>query len=149
MPTPSDNTTPTDNTAKIWIQLARSHQRILSAIEKSLKEAGLPALAWYDVLLELERVGANGIRPFELQEKLLLPQYGLSRLIERIEQAGLLERQSCHEDGRGQRVFISQAGQAIRKKMWVIYGATLVQTVGEKLGESDQARLAALLLQLR
>ena len=76
----------------------------MSRVESALKAADLPPLAWYEVLVELERAGAYGVRPFALEEALQLPQYGLSRLLARMEAAGLVLRGSCPGDGRGQMV---------------------------------------------
>ena len=70
-------------------------QAAMSRVESALKAAGLPPLAWYEVLVELERAGGCGLRPFALEEALLLPQYGLSRLLARMEAAGLVVRGSC------------------------------------------------------
>jgi len=140
---------PSDTTIDVWINLSRAHQYILSNIEKSLKTAGLPPLAWYDVLLELNRVGKKGVRPFELQKKLLLPQYHLSRLLGRMEKAGMLEQITCAQDGRGQQVIMSRAGRAMQKRMWAVYGAQLNQAIGDELKGDELASLSALLQKLR
>jgi len=138
-------TKPSDTTIDIWISLSRAHQRILYAIEKSLKDASLPPLAWYDVLLELDRVGKAGLRPFELQEKLLLPQYSLSRLLDKIQQAGYLDRLACDEDGRGQQVVITRLGKIKRQAMWQIYGPALEEAIAERLNKKDSKELSKLL----
>ncbi len=138
-------TKPSDTTTDIWISLSRGYQRILCAIEKSLKDASLPPLAWYDVLLELDRVGKAGLRPFELQEKLLLPQYSLSRLLGKIQQAGYLEQLPCDEDGRGQRVVITRPGKIKRQAMWQVYGPALEQEIAERLSKKDSKELSKLL----
>ncbi|WP_420548569.1 MarR family winged helix-turn-helix transcriptional regulator [Curvivirga sp.] len=122
--------------------MARSYTRVLLAIEKDLKAAGFPALDWYDILLELEKAGEEGLRPFELQEKLLLPQYGVSRLVSRIEKEGYVERVSCTEDGRGQSLKITSLGKDLREKMWAIYGPSLEKNLGAKISE-DQVKMIA------
>ena len=124
---------PTELTITAWARLLRAHETALSTVETALKEADLPPLSWYDVLLELERVGDEGIRPYELQDKLLLPQYGLSRLLTRIEKAGYLERLSSEEDGRGQLVFITPSGRSVRARMWSVYAPAIEGAVGKKL----------------
>jgi DNA-binding MarR family transcriptional regulator len=139
---------PSKITVEVWIQLARAHQAILSSIEKSLKDAGMPPLSWYDVLLELEREGNKGARAFVLQEKLLLPQYRLSRLIDRIEKAGYLERLACDDDGRGQRLVITQSGKAVRKDAWSIYSDAIEQTIGRKISVPSGKMLAEVLMSL-
>ena len=92
-----------------------AHEAAVGRVERALKAAGLPPLAWYEVLVELEGAAACGMRPFELERALSLPQYGLSRLVARLEEAGLATRQNCPGDGRGLLVAITDAGRAMRR----------------------------------
>lgn len=136
---------PCESTICAWTRLLRAHQAALGRVECALKKAGLPPLAWYDVLLELERVGDAGLRPFALEQALLLPQYGLSRLLARIEQAGLIRRCVCPADGRGQVVAITPAGRDMRARIWPVYAAALQAAIGTRLDAAEAASLAALL----
>lgn len=124
---------PSDITVDTWVRLLRAHNASLAAVDAALKRAGLPPLTWYDVLLELERGGDAGLRPFELQTSLLLPQYGVSRLIDRIEKAGYLKKMDCVEDGRGQVLIITPTGCELRRSMWLVYGPAIERVVGNKL----------------
>ena len=45
---------------RTWARLVKAQQMALASIESALKSAGLPPLAWYDALLELERAGERG-----------------------------------------------------------------------------------------
>lgn len=141
-------TKPTDNTINAWVGLVRAHTRALSTIEAALKQAGLPVLEWYDVLLELERAEDQGIRPFELQNALLLPQYGISRLVDRLEKAGHLKRASSTDDGRGQLLFITATGKDVRRQMWSVYAAAIEEGIGSKLSPMEAETLAHLLSRL-
>lgn len=141
-------TKPTDVAIEVFARLLRAQGMALSTVESALDEAGLPPLAWYDVLLEVERVGQDGIRPFELQNELLLPQYGISRLLNRIEKAGYLERLSCEEDGRGQRLIITQSGKKIRRGIWIVYSEAIEQAVDCKLTPKEASALSRLLKKL-
>src|SRR5215468_3365969 len=109
---------PSDAVIRAWTRLIRAQQAALSAVEADLKAAGFPPLGWYDVLLELSRAEGDGLRPFALEQKLLLAQYNLSRLLDRLEAAGYIERLVCVEDGRGQIVAITASGRALVKRMW-------------------------------
>ena len=53
-------------------------------VEAAVKAKGYPPLAWYDVLLELSREGGRRLRPVELEKELLVAQYNLSRLLDRM-----------------------------------------------------------------
>jgi DNA-binding MarR family transcriptional regulator len=135
---------PSEAVIRAWARLIRAQQAALAAIEAELKAAGFPPLGWYDVLLELTRKDGP-IRPFALEQELLLAQYNLSRLLDRLEQAGYIERRPCPDDGRGQEVAISAAGRALVKRMWPTYRAAIARHVGSKLSKDEAARLAALL----
>jgi DNA-binding MarR family transcriptional regulator len=135
---------PSDAVIRAWARLVRAQQTVLAAVEAELKAAGFPPLAWYDVLLELSRADA-GLRPFALEQALLLAQYNLSRLLDRLEKAGCIERRTCAEDGRGQIVAITPSGRALIKRMWPTYRAAIARHLGAKLSEDEAARLASLL----
>ena len=139
---------PSQTTVRAWTQLLQAHKVASSDVEGRLKAAGLPPLAWYDVLLELDRVGEHGLRPFELERVLLLPQYGLSRLLDRIAAAGHLERRPCPSDGRGQTLVITESGKDLRRRMWPVYGEAIEAAVGSKLAETEASDLSALLRKL-
>jgi DNA-binding MarR family transcriptional regulator len=137
--------TPSKTVIRAWARLMKAQQLALASIERALKEAGLPPLAWYDVLLEVERAGQNGLRPFELEQAMLLAQYNLSRLIDRIERSGYVERIACEEDGRGQFIAITEKGTAIRRKMWPIYARAIEAAVGQYLSTRQADALDSLL----
>lgn len=139
---------PGESTIQAWTGLLRAQHAAQSQVEKALKDAGFPPLSWYDVLLELERGDRAGQRPFELERRLLLPQYGLSRLLDRIETAGYLERRPCVDDARGQLVVITRAGRQLRKKIWPTYAAALNAAVAERLNDKERRTLGALLEKL-
>jgi DNA-binding MarR family transcriptional regulator len=121
-------------------------QRVaLGSIEAALKSAGLPPLAWYDALLELERAGASGLRPFELAREMPLAQYNLSRPIDWIERAGYVKRRACEEDGRGQILVIRPAGKATRRRRWPVYAIAIQGAIASHLCEEQIDAFDALL----
>jgi DNA-binding MarR family transcriptional regulator len=139
------NRGPSETVVRAWARLMRAQRRVLEEIERALKKAKLPPLVWYDVLLELERAGAAGLRPYELERAMLLAQYNLSRLVYRVEAAGYLERRACEEDGRGHRLIITGAGKAIRRRMWPVYSHAIQAALGERLSAQEAAALDDLL----
>jgi len=135
-----------DAAESAWVQLIRAHRSALGSVERALKAAGLPPLEWYDVLLELERGGP--LRPRDLQDRLLLAQYNLSRLLDRMEGEGLVSRERCSEDARCQWVRASDAGTALRRRMWPVYAHAIEEALGAKLGRGEAQSLARLLSRL-
>ncbi|WP_179875380.1 MarR family transcriptional regulator [Sinorhizobium sp. BJ1] len=144
----SERTVPTSATTEAWIGLMRAQRRVLAAIEQDIKTAGLPPLGWYDVLWELVRTEAGRLRPFEVEARTLLAQYNLSRLIDRLEREGLVRREAYGEDARGCWVVVTEAGRAMRARMWETYSRSIERHVGAKLSEPEAKALTALLSRL-
>lgn len=141
-------TRPSDSAVRAWARLVRAHRAALGVVEARLKAAGLPGLDWYDALLELERAGATGLRPFELQKELLFAQYNLSRLVDRLDAAGHVARKASAADGRGQVLTITASGRALRRRMWAVYAEAIEAAIGRHLADAEAGRLGDLLARL-
>lgn len=98
----------------------RAHAVIADALEDELEdEHDLPLMS-YEVLSYLDEAPEQQLRMQELAQRLPLTKSGLTRLIDRMEDAGLIERRSCPTDRRGVhagitlsgRVALEQAGEA-------------------------------------
>jgi len=139
---------PSEAAVTAWTRLVRAEQTVLDKIEAALKKADLPPLSWYDLLLELSRAEDGRLRPLELERRTLLAQYNASRLIDRMEKAGLVERLPHPEDGRGQLIAITAEGRALQKRMWKVYGPAIAAHVGAKLRPAEAVELARLLQKL-
>src|SRR5262245_55335042 len=136
---------PAEATIRAWARLMKAQHRALGSVEGALKAAGLPPLGWYDVLLETERAGKDGMRPFELERDMLLAQYNLSRLIDRMIAAGYVERRPCADDGRGYLLAITEAGRVLRRRMWPVYARAMEAAVGRRLSAKQATALGDLL----
>jgi DNA-binding MarR family transcriptional regulator len=136
---------PSEVVVAAWIALNRAQQAALLRIERAFREASLPPSAWYDVLWELDKAGAAGLRPFEIERQRLIAQSNISRLIDRLAEAGYVERLPCEEDARGQRVVITPAGREMRKRMWPVYARAIVEAVGRRVSEREAESLRRLL----
>jgi len=123
----------------------RARERLLGVIEADLKAAGLPPLVWYDVLWELACSQSGRLRPHEIEERTLLAQYNLSRLVDRLEREGLVYREVFTQDGRGRWVVITDAGRQLRERMWPVYGKAIETHIGRKLAEGEAKTIADLL----
>jgi DNA-binding MarR family transcriptional regulator len=131
-----------------WARLLKASAKLLAQVERDLKDAGLPPLAWYDALLELHRARPDGLRPSDLETEMLLPQYNVSRLVDRLEAAGYAARRPHPADGRGQVLQITDAGTGLIKRIWKVYGRTIAENFASKLNAGDAKRLAGLLQRL-
>jgi DNA-binding MarR family transcriptional regulator len=139
---------PSEAVVDAWIALNRAQQAALLKIERAFRDAKLPPHAWYDILWELDRAGESGLRPFELEGRMLIAQSNISRLIDRLVEQGYVERQPCADDGRGQNVVITPAGRALRKRMWPVYSRAISEAVGVHFAGREAANVTRLLTRL-
>jgi DNA-binding MarR family transcriptional regulator len=136
---------PTPETQAVWTTLIQAADGARNQVESALADASLPPLSWYDALLEIERAGPTGLRAYELKDRLLMPQYGTSRLLARIEGAGLILRKACNDDARGQIITLTEKGAETRQRMWPVYANAMERAIGSKLKPVQLGRLNRLL----
>ena len=133
-----------DAVVRAWSHLLGAQALALRAIETRLAAAGQPPLAWYDVLLELERAGGE-LRVGELGERLVIEPHNVTRLVDRLEAKGLLKRRRAAEDQRGVWAVLTRKGAALRAEMWTHYRAAIHATVGATLSPSEAEALTSIL----
>lgn len=134
-----------DDHQSAWPLLLTGHAVLTGIMERRLAEAGLPPLAWYDVLWALERAPRHRLRMHELADGVVLTRSNLTRLVDRLESAGLLRREPDPDDKRGAYAAIESAGLALRKKMWLVYSAAIHDLFDAHLGDDEQRALAGAL----
>jgi DNA-binding MarR family transcriptional regulator len=94
-----------------WMALVEAHAAAVESVEADLvREAGLP-LSWHEVLVRLARTDEGSMRMQELARAVLLSKSGLTRLADRMESAGLIERSACDSDRRGTWAVITPKGR--------------------------------------
>lgn len=129
-----------DGGAQAWSHLLGAHALALRAVERRLKAKKLPPLAWYDVLLEIERAGGR-IRLGELAARIVIEPYNTTRLLDRLETAGLLRREKAAGDRRGAVAVLTDKGAALRQRMWPHYRRAIAETFAAALSEREAATL--------
>src|SRR3954470_13791015 len=104
-----------------WCSFITTYAVVIERIERELAETELPPLGWYDVLLELSVAPEQRLRMHELARAVVLSRSGLSRLVDRLERAGLLRREADPADRRGSFAVLTEEGAAMRERMWPVY----------------------------
>jgi DNA-binding MarR family transcriptional regulator len=121
--------------------LVLAHARVSDRVEADLAGAGLPPLGWFEVLAAIEGSEAGAVRMFELAEAISMSRSGLTRLIDRLEHEGLIERRTCPSDRRGQFVVGTPAGAEVLGRMRPVCDAAVHEHLVRHL--ADPARLIA------
>ena len=108
---------------------------------------GLPH-AWFEVLVRLSRSERGQLTMGALAEQVTLTTGGVTRLVDRMEAAGLVERLPCRTDRRVSYAGITEAGRAKLEEAAAVHAANL-RTVFDGFSAKDRATLDALLDRLR
>ncbi|MEU7896563.1 MarR family transcriptional regulator [Nonomuraea sp. NPDC049152] len=94
----------------VWRMMQRAQVRITRRLESELLAAHDLALASYDVLLQLSEATEWRLRMNDLADRVLLSRSGLTRLIDRLQRDGLVQREACADDARGLFAVLTETG---------------------------------------
>lgn len=129
-----------------WRLFLTAHARLIDRIEAKLAGAKLPPLEWYDVLLTLKNAPDRRLRLSEVAQQVLLSRSNLTRLVDRLEKAGLLYREACPTDRRGTFAVLTEAGLSMQQQMWTVYSAGIAEYFACHLNDAE-ARVIQQVLQ--
>ena len=97
--------------AAAWGGFLSAHGRLSKRLEENLRRTSGISHAEYEVLFRLFREDRGRLRIQALAEKSILTHSGTSRLIDRLEGAGLVARADAVEDGRGAYAVLTDKGR--------------------------------------
>jgi DNA-binding MarR family transcriptional regulator len=100
-----------ESVVAVWRAIAASHAAACAALEHELGQRHGLGVSEFEVLDRLAENGERNFRSQELADAVHLSQSALSRLIDRLERHGLVERCLCGEDRRGIYVTLTPAGR--------------------------------------
>lgn len=124
-----------------WLSLMRAHAAVLDAVSARIEPAlGIP-LAWLEVLHLLSLAPDGQMRMQDLARSTLHSRSGLTRLADRMEEAGLLERVACATDRRGYHARMTPAGMEMLERGRPLFGEATERHVTAHLTDDEQRAL--------
>jgi DNA-binding MarR family transcriptional regulator len=134
--------------AETWESLFRAQVAVMRRLQagKAFKNV---AINEYDVLFTLSRCPSGWLRLNELNDHVLLSQSSLSRLVERLEKRGLVDRMPAPDDGRGVLLKLTEEGAALQKEIGREHVRDISSLVGPALTAAEQKELQRLTDKLR
>lgn len=124
-----------------WRGFLLTHDRLWRALEAGLATHNV-SMAEYSVLALLGEAGQNGMRMSELAERRLMSTGGFTRLADRLERQGLIQRRPSAADGRGSEAVLTKEGRVLLRKAWRKQYAQLRELFFDRLDDDDLSRLA-------
>jgi DNA-binding MarR family transcriptional regulator len=101
----------------------------------------------YDVLYTLSKC-REPVRIGELNRHVLLSQPALSRLVDRLAERGLIERQSDPADGRGVRLSLTEAGRDLQRQVGRQHARSVARAMNGRLTPGELRELETICLKL-
>jgi DNA-binding MarR family transcriptional regulator len=109
----------------------------MELFERELEEATGISLAWYDVLALLYLAPGHSMRMCDLADGVLTSRSWLTRKIDQLEKAGLVERIASDEDGRGVAAQLTREGKKTFLKIERVHGKSIDDHYASFLSESE------------
>lgn len=131
-----------------WRSFLRAHAQITRKLEADLIAGHDLPLPSYDVLLQLAESPGRRLRMTELADRVLLSRSGLTRLIDRLEREGLVERAACPNDARGTHAVLTDAGLARLRAAAPTHLRGVFEHVTSRLTSEELDQLKHLMLKL-
>ena len=128
-----------------WVGLLRAHASSTRALSAALEAKHGLTINDYEALLHLSRAADGRMRRVDLAQQLLLTASGVTRLLEGLERAGLVDRVTCDDDRRVAYAVLTAAGRKRLEAASKSHLAGVRVLFEERFGEEELKRLAELL----
>ena len=130
---------------RTWQTFITAHATIIDQIEHELAQAKQLPLSSYDVLLALVAAPNRRLRMHELAQAVVLSRSGLTRLVDRLEQEGLLRRDRTGSDRRATYAVLTLKGFRAFRSAWPIYAQGIREHFIHYLTEEELLTLTHML----
>jgi DNA-binding MarR family transcriptional regulator len=132
-----------------WGALTRTHAAITGRLQEALAAGDFPPLPWYEVLATLAEAPEQRMKMGDLAEALVITRGGLTKLVDRLVKAGLLERTFCETDRRVSYATLCPAGADLLDEMRPVVIAELKVAFAAKLSAAEALELRETLERVR
>jgi DNA-binding MarR family transcriptional regulator len=123
-----------------WLALLRTHARLWDQVETRMRQVSGLTMSRYDVLMQLDTAGGR-LRLTELAEEVVLSASGLSKLLDRMAESGLITREPDPDDARSTFAAITPRGRALVRRARKDHHDHLQRAFGDALVGRDVADL--------
>ncbi|MCC3290617.1 MULTISPECIES: MarR family winged helix-turn-helix transcriptional regulator [unclassified Arthrobacter] len=139
----STNDVTAKQAAEAWESLFRVQVGVMRRLQRDPEFREL-TMREYDVLFNLTRCPGGWIRLNELNEHLLISQPSLSRMVDRLEARGLVQRRPAEQDQRGVELSLTEEGRAVQRRLGRIHVRGIHELLTPALDNTELARLKEL-----
>jgi DNA-binding MarR family transcriptional regulator len=127
---------------RAWAAFLDAQAALLRQLEAELIEKEDMTLAEFDVLIQLRIAPDRRLRMTELSQRVRLSRSGLTRLVDRMVQAGLVKRARCGSDRRGTFATLTPAGTARLRRARPVHFRGIREHFGKRLSAAQLSAVA-------
>jgi Transcriptional regulators len=125
-----------------WRGLLRVHSALVHDLDAELRATHNLSLQEYEVLHVLSEAPEHRMRMSDLATSVVLSQSGLTRLVDRLAQAGSVERTRCQADRRGLYAELTDAGRTWLEQARPTHLAGVRGSFLDRFGQTELGVLA-------
>jgi len=125
---PASPDTPSDDAMRAWLRFLRLNQRIARLAARVMRATGL-SVPQFDLLSTLSE--REGTTQQEIAERLYVTKGNISGLIDRMAEAGLVERRALPQDRRSHALYITDAGREALARGDALQRDMIARTLGQ------------------
>ncbi|MBC7459965.1 MAG: MarR family transcriptional regulator [Thermoleophilia bacterium] len=129
-------------TLDAWQRMLRAHLVIARVLDAELQAEHGMTLSDYDVLVNLRDADDASLKMSELSRRALLTRSGMTRLIQGLERAGLVNRAACESDARVSYAEITDSGRKLLAEARVTHHAGIRRVFADHLTDDEIAAFA-------
>ena len=133
------------DTTEAWRSLLLAFSRVNHRLEEDLRAEADLNLGWYEVLLQLASSESGRLRMSEIADGMILSRSATTRLVDRLENGGLVTRTACDDDRRGTEVHLTEEGRDRFIAAGRIHLRGIDEYFGANLSPDERATLSRLL----
>ncbi|RDI63066.1 MarR family winged helix-turn-helix transcriptional regulator [Nocardia pseudobrasiliensis] len=130
----------------VWDRVVTLHGMVSQRLAKEMQRRHGIGMSEYQALCQLVHADDGELRMQELAELVGLNQSSVSRLVARLESAGLTQRDLCPKDRRGVYTVITEQGRALHAKAEPTYRKAVTEALNEAAADN---RLTEFVAELR
>ena len=128
-----------------FARLMRAHTLLRKELETEVLSPRNLTINDFEALMHLSRAFENRLRRVDLVERLMLTPSGVTRLLEGLQEAGLVENVQCTDDARVTWARLTQDGIETVECVGASHARRLQSLFGEALNQDEVAQLSELL----
>lgn len=138
----------TPGQSRAWRAFLWAPTIIMRNLEREMRAADRLPLSWFDVLIHLHEAPQGRLRLQALAESVVLSRSGLTRLIDRMEKAGVVRREQAADDRRGSYAVLTAAGRRRFEQVEPGHVRRVIDHFARHLDEAEARALTATLSKL-